>query len=436
MKSTAPPSWSYTRLKRHASMKGRLGWQGLKSDEYLDEGPHVVSSAHFSGYRIRWEDCPRVSRERYQRDANIQLRHGDVLLMKDGAALGKLAQVRQLPGPACVNSHLLLLRPLIPSHSRRFLFYLLDSKVFQEYMQVNGKGSTFLGVSQESIGNFPFASPPASIQNAIANFLDRKTVAIDALIEKKQKLLDLLAEKRAVLINQAVTKGLDPNVPMKDSGIPWIGEIPAHWEVKRLKYVSSFVTSGPRGWGQYYSDSGPLFLRITNVARDNIDLLLGEDKQQCVAPPPGAEGVRTLALEGDVLITITADLGSVGVVPQGLGEAYISQHVALCRPNGGLQPRLVGYMVQGPWGSVHYDLAMNGGTKVGLTLDDVRNTPIAVPPTDQQAELVWRLDTSVGNFDATAKRLGAQLTCLEEYRQALITAAVTGQLDIDAEAPE
>ena len=278
-----------------------------------------------------------------------------------------------------------------------------------------------------------FPVPPPSTQKAIAAFLDRKTAAIDALIEKKQKLLGLLAEKRAALINQAVTKGLDPDVPMKDSGVPWIGEIPAHWEVKRLKNVSSFVTSGPRGWGQYYSDAGPLFLRITNVARDGIDLLLSDDKQQCVSPPTGAEGVRTLAQEGDVLVTITADLGSVGVVPAGLGVAYISQHVALCRPTTGMASRLLAHMVRGPWGQIHYDLGMNGGTKVGLTLDDVRNTPVAVPPAKEQAGLLARLDSLLGQWEQTSKQLDQQIERLQEYRQSLITAAVTGQLNIPEE---
>ncbi len=318
---------------------------------------------------------------------------------------------------------------------RRWLFYVTESKHFMGL----GEGAMFGAGGQKRVPpdfvrNYEAWTPPVPTQKAIAAFLDRKTAAIDALIEKKQKLLDLLAEKRAALINQAVTKGLDPTVPMKDSGIPWIGEIPAHWEVKRLKDVSSFVTSGPRGWGQYYSEAGPLFLRITNVARDRIDLLLDEDKQQSVSPPPGAEGARTLAQEGDVLVTITADLGSVGVVPGGLGDAYISQHVALCRPTPEIGPRLLAYMVRGPWGRVHYDLAMNGGTKVGLTLDDVRNTPVAVPPVGEQPDLLARLDRSLGQFESTSKQLGCQIERLQEYRQALITPAVTGQLDIGEEA--
>lgn len=277
-------------------------------------------------------------------------------------------------------------------------------------------------------------NPPLPTQKAIANYLDRKTAIIDALIEKKRKLLGLLAEERAALINQAVTKGLDPDVPMKDSGIPWIGEVPAHWEIKRLKNVCSFITSGPRGWGQYYSDEGPLFLRITNVARDGVDLLLADDKQQSVSPPNGAEGVRTLALAGDVLVTITADLGSVGVVPDKLGKAYVSQHLALCRPTGDLLPRLVAFMVRSAWGRVHYSLSMNGGTKVGLTLDDVRNTPLAIPPDKEQTRLLDHLDAVSSHFGGMSHAISKHCEQLREYRLALITAAVTGRIDISEAA--
>ena len=117
---------------------------------------------------------------------------------------------------------------------------------------------------------------PQSEQRAIAAFLDRKTAKIDALVAKKERLIELLQEKRTALITRAVTRGLDPSVPMKDSGIEWLGEIPAHWNVTRIKNLSPFVTSGSRGWAEFYSDEGPLFLRIGNVQSESVDLDLDE----------------------------------------------------------------------------------------------------------------------------------------------------------------
>ncbi|MCB0535797.1 MAG: restriction endonuclease subunit S, partial [Saprospiraceae bacterium] len=169
--------------------------------------------------------------------------------------------------------------------------------------------------------------PPLEEQQAIAAWLDERTARIDTLIAKKQRLIELLQEKRQAIISKAVTRGLDPHVKLKDSGIPWLGEVPEHWEVKRLKHLSVFVTSGSRGWAEHYADEGAVFIRIGNLHRSRIDLRL--DDIQHVDPPQTAEVVRTKALPNDLLISITAFLGTVGIVPKDLGEAYVNQHTAL-----------------------------------------------------------------------------------------------------------
>jgi type I restriction enzyme S subunit len=208
-----PEHWKSTRMKFIASLKGRQGWQGLKADEYKDSGPYVVSSAHFNNYMIDWEKCPRVSQERYERDENIQLNQGDVLLMKDGANMGKLAIVENLPGPACLNSHLLLFRPLLineaPSFYQKYLFYHMNCDFFQDYIYKNGTGSTFLGISQQSIGNYYIILPPLNEQIEIASYIDGYARQIDSLIHKEVKQIELLVECRTALISEAVTGKID-----------------------------------------------------------------------------------------------------------------------------------------------------------------------------------------------------------------------------------
>jgi type I restriction enzyme, S subunit len=165
----------------------------------------------------------------------------------------------------------------------------------------------------------PVVEPPLDEQESIAHVLDRKTSQIDALIAKKAALLEKLDEKRTALISHAVTKGLDPNVPIKNSGVGWIGDIPDHWQPVKVRYYSQFVTSGSRGWSQYFADNGSVFLRIANVSRDGIELKL-EDVQR-VIPPSDKEGERAEAISGDVIISITADLGSVATVPNDFEKA-------------------------------------------------------------------------------------------------------------------
>lgn len=205
-----PEHWEIiTKMKFISSLKGRQGWQGLKADEYKDEGPHVLSSAHFNNYNIEWDRCPRVSIERYLMDEHIQLKIGDILLMKDGANMGKLALVENLPGLACLNSHLLLFRSLSKNgfsyYWPKFMFYHMMCQEFQDYVKINGTGSTFLGISQESIGNYPICLPPIEEQRVISKFLDEQLSKSDQSISLKEQEIEKLKEYKSTLIDSAVT---------------------------------------------------------------------------------------------------------------------------------------------------------------------------------------------------------------------------------------
>ena len=220
-----------------------------------------------------------------------------------------------------------------------------------------------LQMSRADLMDFPIVLPPQPTQRAIAAFLDRETAKIDTLIGEQRRLIALLKEKRQAVISHGVTKGLKPDAPMKDSGIEWLGKVPAHWEVSRLKFHITLLTSGSRGWGDFYADEGPIFVRIGNMARDTIQLDLAD--LQRVAVPEDAEGARTKLQANDLLFSITAYLGSVAVVPEGLGEAYVSQHVALCRLNEAApDAKWLGYLALSEVGKTHFDLRAYGSTKI------------------------------------------------------------------------
>jgi type I restriction enzyme, S subunit len=311
--------------------------------------------------------------------------------------------------------------------SGRFFYYQLLAA--QPELISYGQGSTFAELAATKLGAINLFVPPRPEQDAITAFLDRETAKIDALIAKKQRLLALLEEKRTALVTRAVTKGLDPTVPMKESGVEWLGEVPAHWEVKRLKHLTSSVTSGSRGWAEYYSDDGPMFLRIGNLSRSSIELDLSD--VQRVDPPHGAEGARTRVLGGDVLISITAFIGSVGVVPDGFDEAYVNQHLALARPRkSGVSPWWLAYCLSSDVGQVQCALSLYGGTKEGLGLDDVGALRVLVPPHGEQTVIVGFLDEQTALLEALKSKARDAIALLREYRTALISAAVTGQIDV------
>ncbi len=350
---------------------------------------------------------------------------GDLLFGKLRPYLAKVHLAQQ---DGLISSEALVVRSKDELHTD-FLKYYMLSRDFINIVDSSTYGSKMPRASWDFIGNLPVLLPDVEEQKVIARFLDFKTAQIDALISKKKALLNKLAEKRTALISHAVTKGLDPSVAMKDSGVAWLGEVPVHWTIMRARYASTFVTSGSRGWAEYYSDSGSVFLRITNISRDSVDLLLHDIQR--VLPPESSEGERTATQSGDVLVSITADLGSVAVIPNGFESAYVSQHLALVRPNGDrIFGRWMAYQFFSASGQAQLTGSGYGGTKIQLGLGDVKDIWLALPPTGEQEEICTWIGAEVEKLKRQSDSIHDVILRLREYRSALITNAVTGKIDV------
>lgn len=317
-----------------------------------------------------------------------------------------------------------------------FYAYTLRHMASSGYINSLSKGirerSTSFGWSEFSEQTLPV--PPLKTQTAITKYLDRKTAAIDTLIAKKERLLELLAEKRAALINQAVTKGLDPNVPMKDSGVEWIGEIPTHWKTIKQKYLTTLTTSGSRGWSDHFTTNNqdPIFFLSGNIGQDlEIDL----QNTQRVAPPQNMEAQRSKLKPNDTVICITgAKTGNVAHIDNLPHESYINQHVALIRPDTSkTEGRFLAYSLKSLPSNKQLEMTQYGGTKQGLSLEDVRNVTVTTPPKEEQKEITNHLNRSISNLKNSSTLITDQIQKLREYRQALITAAVTGQVEVPDE---
>lgn len=327
------------------------------------------------------------------------------------------------------SSEINVLRPY-QAVSAEFLYYRVQEDSYMSFCTSNMIGAGGLKrVPTDVINNFKIAAPELFEQTQIARFLDHETARIDALIEEQQRLIELLKEKRQAVISHAVTKGLDPTVQMKDSGVEWLGELPAHWSFKQSKYLLEFVTSGSRGWAEYYSDDGDLFFRIANLTRDSIEPKLLSI--QYVTPPKNAEGERSKVRCDDILISITADLGSVCVANNEVAGSYVSQHVALARPiKKTVFSRWLAYFVLSDTCKEQLVGAGYGGTKVQLSLDDIRSFWVSMPPYDEQVSLAAFLDREIEAFDGLIMQAAIGMDLLSERRSALISAAVTGKIDV------
>ncbi|MDD3007217.1 MAG: restriction endonuclease subunit S [Candidatus Pacebacteria bacterium] len=199
-----PEGWTTYRIKYNTYLKGRIGWQGLKSSEFIDEGPYLVTGTDFKNGRVNWNTAYHISLDRYNEAPEIQLKVGDLLITKDGT-VGKLAFIDCLPDKASLNSHLVVLRSTTKKYTNKYLYWVLSSDVFTIYTELKQDGSIMASLSQEKLNNFTFSLPPLSEQQDIVDYLDAKCSAIDATIQKRELAIEKLTAYKQSLIYECVT---------------------------------------------------------------------------------------------------------------------------------------------------------------------------------------------------------------------------------------
>jgi type I restriction enzyme, S subunit len=312
----------------------------------------------------------------------------------------------------------------------KFLFYLTRASDFRAIGAAMMDGAAGQKrVPQSFLENTAIGIPPLSEQHSIAAFLDRETARLDALIAKKERLLALLAEKRAALISHAVTKGLDPSVSMRDSGIAWLGEIPTHWEIAPLRRViDKFVDY--RGQTPEKVPVGIRLITARNVKNGRIDFGLSEEfiREEDYA----SWMVRGLPEVGDVLVTTEAPLGESAQIET--PHIALAQRIILLKADKSrLTNEYLKYHFASASGTGELWSRATGSTAVGIKASHLRETLITVPPLKEQQAIVEHVRSEVARLDALAARVNAAIETLREYRAALISAAVTGKIAVRGE---
>lgn len=351
---------------------------------------------------------------------------GDVIVTKDSESPDDIAV------PACITEeveglvcgyHLTQIKP-IDLHGR-FLFRLFQSKGFNAQFVVSANGVTRFGLPQHAIANAFTPLPPLEEQEAIACFLDFKTAQIDALIAKKKALLDKLAEKRTALISHAVTKGLDPSVPIKDSGVAWLGKIPISWTSKRLRFLTTMSggmtpsTSNAEYWGGGIPWITPKDMKkeilpasldtLTDEALQETGITLHESGRVLIV-------VRGMILAHTFPVAINSVPATVNQDMKALSTSFEYGYLALLLR--GIQPLILSVVEE----SAH-------GTKV-LRTDIFKNIFLPVPPADEQKKIVKQVNLLTTKLDVQKHHIQFVIERLQEYRSTLITNAVTGKIDV------
>lgn len=274
------------------------------------------------------------------------------------------------------------------------------------------------------------ATPPEQEQVAIAAFLDRETAKIDALVAEQEQLITLLKEKRQAVISHAVTKGLDPSVPMKDSGVEWLGEVPAHWDSGTLTRVASRIVVGIAEAATHaYADSGVPILRSTNIRAGRI---IGEilHVDASFAEERGSKEISA----GDLVTVRTGNAGVTAVIPEELDRCQCFTMLITSLLDGNCAAFYC-YWMNGVAAQHYFALEGWGTAQVNISVPILKALPVPIPPTAEQAAIVSFLDREIKRLDDLTSEAESVIGTLQERRSALISAAVTGQIDVRGLAP-
>ena len=332
------------------------------------------------------------------------LQKGDILIARLGEPLCK-ACIFPLEGLYITAVDVAVLRIGSKIVNPRYLVYLLNSPWFKDQVKQYESGTTRKRISRKNLDRIEMAFPSLPEQERIVSRIEELFSQLDAGVETLNKTKAQLAVYRQAVLKEAFA-GLT--------------------EKKSIREMSSLVTSGSRGWAQYYADRGARFIRITDLTRDGIRLK--NNSIQFVALPDKAEGKRSHLLGGDVLVSITADLGSIALIPENIEEAYINQHIAMIRFHNPSQGEFMAWYMRSEWGQKDLLKNKRGGGKLGLGLDDIRDTPVPVVSDEAAKQIVAFIDNRLSVCDSIEQTVDTALQQAEAMRQSILKDAFEGRL--------
>jgi type I restriction enzyme S subunit len=391
------------RLKYRCSLKGRIGWNGLKSEEFKEDAyAYLVTGQDFVGKDIDWSKCYQIDQWRYDEDPFIQLQDGDLLITKDGT-IGKVAQVVNLDKPACLNSGIFVLKQLKGAFTQEYLYWTLVSTQLLDFTNYNSGGSTTIQhLYQNVFENMPLIIPPLEEQKVITQYLDQKCGSIDKVISAQEKRVEYLTELKNRIITDAVTKGINPDAAMKNSGVEWIGDIPNHWNVMPFKRC----------------------MRIYNGA----DYKHIESDIDNGYPVLGSGGVFAYALEymydGEALL-----LGRKGTIDRPLyinGKFWTVDTMYYSVPLKNAYCKYVYYQALNfPFKRYYTATALPS-----MTARDLNENPICLPPYQEQVQIVAYIEAKISPIESAIAKAKREIELLKEFKQSIITDAVTGKIKV------
>ena len=425
-----PEHWHVRRLRTVAEMRVSNVDKHTKEDEFPVRLCNYVDV--YKNDRIT-QGIPFMSATASRDEIEkFRLNRNDVVITKDSETwddIGVPALVTEPADDLISGYHLAILRPSADTHGP-YLFWALQSKPICYQFHVEAQGVTRYGLARNGIQSVTLPVPPPEEQAAIVRFLDHADEQIRRYIAGKERLITLLEEERQALVHQAVTRGLDSGVKMKDSGVEWLGEVPEHWEIRRLRTVAEMRVSNV----DKHTKEGEIPVRLCNYTDVYKNAVIDQSLEFMLATAAPEEVERFRIKEQDVLITKDSetwdDIGVPSLVKESAENLICGYHLAILRPSAEITGEFLNLALQAKPARIQFSNQARGVTRYGLTHNGILSVIVPLPPSQEQENIVNHLTESMAEMDDINTRSRRQIDLMNEYRTRLIADVVTGQLDV------
>lgn len=422
-----PVSWGIKPFK-HVTSRIDVGIAEAATHAYADNGIPIIRSKNVKPNQLTIDDILHIEKLFAEKNRSKYLLAGDIVTVRTGNAGISAVIPSSLDKSQCFT---LLISTPRPNQIAQFYCYYLNAHPAQFVFNIEGWGTAQMNISVPILQNMVIVEPPFEDQYTIVSFLDRETAHIDTLISKKERIITLLQEKRVALISHTVTKGLDPDVPMKDSGVEWMGEIPEGWKLRKLKHVAKINLSNVDKKIKEDEDSVKLCNYVDVYKNDYINSDI--NFMESTASPNQIDKFELR--EGDVLITKDSesweDIAVPAYIPSDFEDVICGYHLAIIRPD---QAVVNGEYIFRSFSSnclnYQFKVEANGITRFGIGKYPIDNSLFIVPPINEQKSIASFLNNKTIKIDCLILKIREAIEKLHEYRTALISAAVTGKIDV------
>ena len=417
-----PDNWSVKPLKRVATCNDEVLSEGTAEDtliEYVEISDVNSVSGIIGSTTHSFSSAPSRARR--------LVRNQDVLISTVRTYLRAIAPVRNPAHNLVVSTGFAVVRPDPQQIIGGYLGYLTRSDEFISEVIARSVGVSYPAINASDIMQLVIPIPTFYEQTQIARFLDHETAKIDALIHEQERLIELLQEKRQAVISHVVTKGLDPDVPMKDSGVEWLGEVPAHWDICPIKFlVSTPVTDGPHETPEFI-DEGIPFISAEAVSQGEINF----NKAKFISPHDHSRYSRKYKpkLHDIFMVKSGATTGTVAI-NESDKEFNIWSPLAVIRCSDIADPHFILHAMRSQNFQESIVLSWSFGTQQNIGMGVIENLPIALPPLQEQLRIKNYLNEIGAAWDSLELEARKAINLLKERRSALISAAVTGKIDV------